>query len=142
MPDQKHTAFENRETQPVSTARVIFDTSLEVFHSGVRGIDPDRHLLFVGPDLDIHVKISQVDRHKEIYGQVITHGPREDSATILLLSCEAPQEMTAGPFGEFNFDEVPSGDVSLEILLPSGRVVAAFDTNCREAGLCLDGSRS
>ena len=127
MPDQKQTAFEIEETQPATTAHIIFDSYLSPLPSGVRGIDQDRHLLFVGPELDIHVKIAQVNRHKEIYGQVITHGPREESTTILLLSCEASQEMTAGPFGEFTFDEVPSGNVSLEILLPTRRVIAAFD---------------
>ena len=127
MPDQKQTAIEIRETQPSSTAHIIFDSSLSLLPSGVRGMVQDRHLLFVGPDLDIHVKIAQADRHKEIYGQVITHSQKEEPATVLLLSCEAPQEMSPGPFGEFNFDEVPSGSISLEIVLPSRRVVAAFD---------------
>jgi hypothetical protein len=127
MPDQEQTAAEIRETQPATTAYTIFDSSLSFLPSGVRGMDQDRHLLFVGPELDIHVKITQADRHKEIYGQVITHGEKEEPATVLLLSCEAPQEATAGPFGEFNFDEVRSGSVSLEIVLPSRRVVAAFE---------------
>ena len=127
MPNQKQTTGEIRETQRATTAHIIFDSSLSLLPSGVRGICQDRHLLFVGPDLDIHVKIAQADRQKEIYGQVITHGPKEEPTTILLLSGEAPQEMTPGPFGEFIFDEVPSGGVSLEIVLPSGRVVAAFD---------------
>jgi hypothetical protein len=127
MPDQKQTTMETRETQPITTAHIIFDSSLSLLPSGVRGIGQDRHLLFVGPDLDIHLKIAPADRHKEIYGQVIAHGQKEEPTNILLLGCEAPLETTPGPFGEFIFDEVPGGSLSLEIVLPSCRVTAAFD---------------
>lgn len=127
MPDQEQATFEVQQPVPPTTAHTIFDSSLSLLPSGVRGMGRDHHLLFAGPNLDIHVKISEVDRHKEIYGQVIWRGQTQQSATVRLLTDKAAQEMELGPLGEFCFDEVPAGSASIEVLLPSDRVVAAFD---------------
>src|SRR5437016_1019056 len=80
--DEKPTAFELRKLQPATTAYMIFDSSLSSLPSSVRGIERDRHLLFAAPGLDIHVKITEADRHKEIYGQVIP-APTEESTIIM-----------------------------------------------------------
>jgi hypothetical protein len=119
--------FQIAETEPVIGARIIFDSSLSLLPSGMRGIGRDRHLVFTGQELDIHVKIAEVDRRKEMYGQIILHAPTEESAVIVLTHGEIRQEIEQGPFGEFSFDDVPTGDVALEILLPSRRVTANFD---------------
>ena len=128
MRNEKPTPFEIRKLQPLTRAHMIFDSSLSLLPSGVRGMDQDRHLLFTAPDLDIHVKITETDRHKEIYGQVIHQAPTEESTIVMLVTEEEPKEMKRpDQFGEFSFNEVPAGDVAIEIILPSRRVVAAFD---------------
>ena len=128
MGNEKTTPFEIQTLRTSTMAHMIFDSSLSLLPSGIRGMGQDRHLLFVAPDLDIHVKITEADRHKEIYGQVIPHASTEESATIMLVTEAEPKEMRRpDQFGEFSFDEVPAGNVAIEIVLASRRVVAAFD---------------
>jgi hypothetical protein len=116
-------------SKPSTTARIIFDSSLSALPSGMRGMDRDRHLLFAAPGLDIHVKITEADRHKEIYGQVIPHAPAEEELTGIMLVTEQEPHETRRPdeFGEFSFDNVRAGDVALEIVLASRRFIATFD---------------
>jgi hypothetical protein len=126
--DEEPTAVEIQALQPSTTARMIFDSSLSSLPSGVRGMGQDRHLLFVAADLNIHVKITEADRHKEIYGQVISQATNGESPMIMLVSEEVSKEMRrTDQFGEFSFDEVPAGNVAIEIVLATRRVVAAFD---------------
>jgi hypothetical protein len=128
MRNEKPTPFEIQPLQTATTAHMIFDSNLSLLPSGTRGMGRDRHLLFVAPDLDIHLKITEVDRHKEIYGQVIPRTPTEEFATIMLVTEEQPNEMRrSDQFGEFSFDKVSAGNVAIEIVLASRRAVAAFD---------------
>jgi hypothetical protein len=122
------TPFEIRQLLPSTAARIIFDSSLSPLPSGVRGMGQDRHLLFVAPDLDIHVKITETARHKEIYGQVIRHTRNEESLMITLVVNEEPKEIRrTDDFGEFSFDELQAGSGTIEIVQESRRVVATFD---------------
>jgi hypothetical protein len=127
MRNEQPTPLETRKLQPATRAYMIFDSSLSLLPHGVRGMNQDRHLLFAAPDLSIHVRITEADRHKEIHGQVIPHAPTEES-TIVMLVKEEPREIRRpDQFGEFTFNEVPAGDIVIEIILPSRRVIAAFD---------------
>jgi hypothetical protein len=90
---------------------------------------PDRHLLFADTDLDIHVKISDAGRQKkDIYGQVIPRTPTEKCVTVNLQAADELTETTqTDSFGEFSFDNVPTGIVAVEIVMPTHRVVASFE---------------
>jgi hypothetical protein len=112
-------------------ARIMFDSDLSSLPSGIRGMAiPDRHLLFADSDLDIHVKITDAGRQKkEIYGQVIPRTPVEEKAgTVKLQATDEHLETTeTDSFGEFSFDNVPTGAVSVEIVMAMHRVVASFE---------------
>ena len=127
MLSQKQTPCEDENIRHENTAYVIFDSLLSSLPSGVRGMGHDRHLVFAGPDLDIHVKITEVNRRKEMYGQLIWHTPTDQSVMIRLINGETRRETEPGPLGEFSFDEISARSVSLEIVLPFQRVIAAFD---------------
>jgi hypothetical protein len=118
---------ENPTPLEIGKANMIFDSSRSLPLSGIRGMDRDRHLLFTAPDLDIHVKITEADRQKEIYGQVIPHATTEEFTIMLVTGKEAKEVRRPDRFGEFSFDEVPAGQAAIEIILPSRRVVATFD---------------
>jgi|SRR5579862_2334036 len=128
MYDKEPTPCQIRTVLPSTRARMIFDSSLSALPSGTRGTERDRHLLFFAPGLDLHVKITEENRHNEVYGQVIPHEPAEESSTIMLGREGDPKDMRKpDAFGEFSFNNVPGGDVALEIILPSRRIVATFD---------------
>src|SRR5581483_11400059 len=119
MANVKETCRESEKTPPALNAHMLLDSSL-ISDASDDHATPDRHLLFTGPDLDIHLKVTEADRHRGICGQVITHQRTQQSATIVL-GGDVPRKIETGTFGEFNFEEVPAGNVFLEILLPSRR---------------------
>ena len=130
MAQEKKTASKIQKIDRPRVARIIFDSDLSSLPSGIRGMAiPDRHLIFADTDLDIHVKITDAGRQKkDIYGQVIPRTPTEKCATVNL---QAPNELTESTgtdsFGEFSFDNVPTGPVAVEIVMPTHRVVASFE---------------
>jgi hypothetical protein len=129
MKKDKKIASQDKTPRPTEDARVIFDSSVSASAFGVRGFGSDRHLLFVDPELDIHLKIGAVGpRQKELYGQVIWREQMEEPSVVML----RVEEKVAGTtrteqFGEFSFPEVPPGNIAVEILMPSRCVLARFD---------------
>lgn len=123
MRGEKELAPQIRKLHSNTAARIIFDSSVSPLPSGFRGIVQDRHLLFIDQDFDIHMKIAAAGRHQEIHGQVIPRAPTEESCLVMLLIQEELKETTkTDRFGEFSFQEVPAGDVAVEILVPSRRL--------------------
>src|SRR5215467_11943182 len=98
---------------------VLFDSSMSLlpsrFGEGLR----DRHLVFVGQDFDMHLKISETEGNSKLHGQVIPHGPRKDpqSSTITLLAQGKPVGQSAtDKSGEFILPEIPAGDLVVEVI--------------------------
>jgi hypothetical protein len=113
---------------PATPARLLFDNSV--------GYDPralengtDRHLLFVDPAFDIHMKIAVCGSRKGIHGQVI-HRVAGDSDIQVMLFTQKEQlqaTTTTDDCGVFGFDQVPTGHVCIEILTRSHHVATSFD---------------
>jgi hypothetical protein len=114
--------------QPATPARVLFDSSASTVTPPFVNAK-DRHLLFVDPDFDIHMKVIASGSGKEIIGQVIPRAVAERSVRVMLsVQGEQLQATTAtDDFGEFRFDQVPAGDASIEIVTESRRVITSFD---------------
>jgi hypothetical protein len=112
--------------QSARPARILLDTSLSSFDANGAS---DRHLLFVDPDLDIHLKITESGSKKEICGQVIPRVPVDRDAPVTLsVRGELLQATTAtDDSGEFRFDNVPTGNVIIEIFTAPHHVITAFD---------------
>jgi hypothetical protein len=118
----------NSDPAPKAMA-VLFDSSMSLLPSQCSDALKDRHLVFVGQDFDMHVKISETDGNNELHGQVIPHGPRNapQSSTITLLAHGRPVGQSAtDQFGEFILPEVPIGDLVLEVITVNRRNTASF----------------
>jgi len=128
MPNKNEIALNGREVHASATpARLLFDSSLSSLPARFGSTVPERHLLFIGPDFDIHVKIAGRDKVREIHGQVIPRAPTEASSQVtLLVQEEAAETKTTERFGEFTFHRVPVGDVAVEICAASRHLVASF----------------
>jgi hypothetical protein len=108
---------------------VLFDSSVSPLPSRFGGAVNDRHLVFVGQDFDMHLKISVAEGNKELRGQVIPHVVKKDlqSATITLLAEGEPVgKSTTDESGEFNLREIPTGDLVVEVMTANRRVKASF----------------
>lgn len=114
--------------QYATPARVLFDSSvLSVTPSFANA--KDRHLLFVDPDFDIHVKVIACGSRKEIIGQVIPRAVAQRRVRVMLSVQGGQLQATTATddFGEFRFDQVPAGDANIEIVTESRRVITSFD---------------
>ena len=114
--------------QPARLARLLFDSALSSLpHSSSDATE--RHLLFVDPDFDIHVRISASGSQKKIRGQVISHKSGHSSIRVALFVQGGQLRETTRPdkFGEFHFDPVPTGYVFIQVLTRSRHVATSFE---------------
>ncbi len=108
---------------------ILFDSSMSLLPSRFGDALRDRHLVFVGQDFDMHLKISETEGNNELHGQVIPHGPRKDpqSSTVTLLAQGKPVGQSAtDQFGEFILPEIPAGDLVVEVVTVDRRNTASF----------------
>ena len=115
--------------QSATPARILFDSSLSSFPVELDDRTPSRHLLFVDPYFDIHMRVAACGSSKEICGQVIPRlsSDRAVQLTLFVQGEELQATTATDDFGEFSFDNVPSGDVVIEILTPSRHLTTSFD---------------
>ena len=107
---------------------ILFDSSISSWPGG-RSAGNDRHLLFVDQDFDVHLKISNAEGNKEIYGQVICREPQADaqaSVVTLLVQGKPAGKTATADFGEFNFRKIPTGNLAIEVMMASRRLTAFF----------------
>ena len=115
-------------------ASIVFDNFSEPLLAGARGTPVEaRHLVLQAEDFDIHVQIRGEREPRQILGQILSRS-REDFAIIaqfhLLRNGERLQASAAAdPLGEFQFTDVPEGELSLQVDLPHLTIVAALKTN-------------
>ena len=108
---------------------ILFDSSVSSWPAGFRGVVHDRHLLFVDHDFDVHLKISSAEGNKELYGQVIPREPRKNSQSsivTLLVQGKPAEKTTTADFGEFSFREIPTGNLAIEVMMATRRIMAFF----------------
>ncbi|HYR90848.1 MAG TPA: hypothetical protein VE422_42695 [Terriglobia bacterium] len=113
---------------PATTARRLRDSKVSPYMSGLRGTPGDRHMIFGADDFDLHLKVVPMERNNKVLGQLSSHTSVWDFALVTLLVEGAPRETAiTDNFGEFILQEVPAGNVSIEVLVPSHCMVATFD---------------
>ena len=111
-------------------ASIVFDSFSEPLLAGARGTPVEaRHLVLQAEDFDIHVQIRGEREPRQILGQILSRS-REDFAIIaqfhLLRNGEELQAATADTLGEFNFTDVPEGDLNLQVDLPYLTIIGAL----------------
>ena len=110
-------------------ATIVFDSSRQASLADARGVlVPVRSLVLRTEDFDIHLQIRRERGHKEILGQILSRR-RKDLARArfhLLRNGEKLQAATADTLGEFNFTDVPEGDLNLQVDLPYLTIIGAL----------------
>jgi hypothetical protein len=112
-------------------AMVTFDSLLQPSLAGSRGSSAaTRQLVMRAEEFDIHIKIFGAPDHRRLLGQVL---PRDGSSLSagarfhLLQHGERIDSTVTDDMGEFDFVDIPAGELSLQIDLPNLTVVGALN---------------
>src|SRR5262249_18937787 len=106
---------------PGVAAVVVFDSFKDAGFAGTRGTTEAQHLALRASEFDIHLKISSNPSQRQIMGQVFARDDTEflSSVRLHLLQNGKPLKSTwSDNFGQFLFEEVPQGALSLQVELP------------------------
>jgi hypothetical protein len=111
---------------------IVFDSFRQpAMAAGVRGgSNPmPRQLVMRAEEFDIHVKIWGDHDRKQILGQLLPRGGQSFAQAAwfhLYANGQKFASTTTDETGEFQFKEVPEGDLSLQIDLPNLTVIGAL----------------
>jgi hypothetical protein len=112
-----------------ATASTLFDSHAQPTLAGTRGAADARHLVLRAEGFDIHVKIWGTTPNRQMAGQILARGaalPVEGARLHLLRDGERLSTTLADILGEFTFNNVPEGLLSLQVDLPNLTVVGAL----------------
>lgn len=112
-----------------STASTLFDSHAQPKLAGTRGDTDARQLVLRAEGFDIHVKVIGTAPFRQMNGQILTRGapvPVERARLHLLRDGERLATTLADQLGEFQFNDVPEGLLSLQVDLPNLTVVGAL----------------
>ena len=108
-------------------ALIIFDSFQQPAFAGARGATTSaRQLVLRTAEFDIHVKIWEAQHRQQLVGQMMPHpgyGFSGSASLCLLLNGERLKSVSMNDIGEFYFEDVPEGDLSLQIDLPHLTVI-------------------
>jgi len=113
-------------------ARIIFDSFFEPRVRRVRGgsAGPARQFILRDEEYDIHIKISGDEKCTQIRGQLLPRSGKEFAQPAqchLLCNGARLQSTTTNETGEFHFDEIPAGDLNLQVDLPGLTIVGSLN---------------
>jgi hypothetical protein len=122
-------------------AAIVFDSCAQPALAGVRGSSNPvpRQLVMRAEEFDIHVKVWGDPDKKQILGQLLPRSGRNFMRAArfhLFADGQKFASTTPDETGEFEFKEVPAGDLSLQIDLPNLTVIGALrasDSNTDQA---------
>jgi hypothetical protein len=114
------------------TASVVFDSLFEPEITGFRGdsAGPARKFILRDEEYDIHIRISGDEDRRQIRAQLLPRagkGFAQPAQCHLLRDGARFQSTTTNETGEFHFDEVPAGDLNLQIDLPGLTIVGSLN---------------
>ena len=113
------------EILPILYADMIFDSHISPV--GLPDSASEHRMRFICKEYDIEVKLIGVDKDKNLSGRVLANvGTSELFLITLLLDSEPYATIATDPLGKFRLDQIPSGNATLEVLVPSYRIVATF----------------
>ena len=111
-------------------ARIVFDSFREPVVTGFRGsVGPARRFILRDEDFDIHIKIWGDENSRHIRGQVLPRSGKEFAQPAqchLLRQGTRFHSTSTNETGEFHFDEVPAGDLTLQVDLPGLTIVGSL----------------
>jgi len=114
------------ETPPATIAQIIFDSAASQKPSGTRGAAAARNMRLLARGIDIHLKISGGAK-KTIAGQVTTGPSAMRNALVTVFpGDQTVDSASTDDSGEFTLSDVPPGDITIEVLIPSRRIVASI----------------
>ena len=112
-------------------ATLIFDSFRQPALAGARGPSAAaRQLVMRAEEFDVHIKVWGEPDHRQMLGQLL---PRSGESFVrvarfhLLRNGERLETVAVDEMGEFQFTDVPAGDLSLQIDLPNLTVIAALN---------------
>ena len=139
--DKAHAMFE-RPTEPAASptqgglrqilASLVFDSFTQPAFAGARGQTATRQVVMRAEDFDIHVRIWATNENRQVLGQIQPRGTSTfiDTARLhLLQNGERVRSASVNELGEFHFDFVPAGLLSLQIDLPHLTVIGSLDVS-------------
>lgn len=115
-------------TSRASVAAILFDSLTQPI-IGARGATDARQVLMRAEEFDIHLKISANPAQHQIVGQVFARNETQFLSSVrlhLLLNGKPFKTTYSDNFGQFQFDEVPQGEIHLELDLPRLTVVGGI----------------
>src|SRR5262249_18821979 len=108
-------------------ASISFDSFFEPAFAGARGRKvAARQVVMRAEEFDIHVKIWDDGEHRKMLGQLLPRSGIDFVASArfhLLRNGERIESTEVDDMGEFHFNDVPDGDLSLQIDLPNLTVI-------------------
>jgi len=111
-------------------ATLIFDSFHQPALAGARGPSTAaRQLVMRAEEFDVHIKVWGEPYHRQMLGQLL---PRSGESFVrvarfhLLRNGERVETVAVDEMGEFQFTDVPEGDLSLQIDLPNLTVIGAL----------------
>ena len=114
-------------------ATILFDTFSRPVLAGARGAPGTaRNLVLNAEDFDIHVQIRGERDQKQIFGQILSRRCQDfvvSARLHLLRNGERLQAAASDTLGEFHFNDVPEGDLSLQVDLPQLTIIGALNVN-------------
>ena len=114
---------------PVSAATIVFDSSRHTSMAGARGVlDPARSLVLQAEDFNIHLEICHERQQRHILGQILSRRRKgfADARCHLLRNGIELQAATVDALGEFNFTDVPEGDLNLQVDFPDRTIIGSL----------------
>ena len=113
------------QTPPAVTAHLIFDSSTAPKGAGTRGAAV-RQLRLLARNVDIHLRISDSPK-RTVVGQITTGATVVRYALVtLLIGGQAVETASTDEAGEFILRDVASGEVTIEIVIPSRKILASL----------------
>jgi hypothetical protein len=127
---------EERSTIRSVVASIVFDSFMQPALAGIRGpvVQRARQVVMRVEDFDIHIKIWGDPGFKQMLGQLMPRNGKEfvEAARFhLVRNGERLRSTTNEETGEFHFMDVPEGDLSLQVDLPSLTVIGALNIQGR-----------
>jgi hypothetical protein len=113
-------------------AKIVFDSFRDPAISGFRGSCPEpvRRFILRDEEYDIHIRIWGDDDHRQIHGQLLPRsgtGFAQPAQCHLLRGGARFQSTSTNETGEFHFEDVPAGDLNLQVDLPGLTIVGSLN---------------
>ena len=111
-------------------ASLVFDSFSEPALAGARGSAAPHQFLLSAMEFDIHVRVWDVGRDRRVTGQILSRDKQmnfQGAQLHLVHEGKRLGSTEADTFGEFEFVEVPTGPLHLQIDLPRLTITGALN---------------